>query len=210
MSLRPMMPAILLALVVSIMVAVLAAGRGSGWTLALAVALFGIQMLFVALRLNVPFWGSSPPATDEPAPVHCAQHNAVLAALVYSWGAIAMLAIYSLTALSWRHWWQYGAAMLFVAGAIFVYALLLSAGHKSYRSPRALNFLMGLTAVQGIAVVIVILWLLLSGKIYTLRGDWAANEIFFGGAAMLAVLSSLAILTHRKLTRRRAPAQAAL
>ena len=73
MPLRPMLPAILLALVMSIMVAVLAAGRGSGMTLALAVALFALQMLFVALRINAPFWGSSPPATEGPATVACAQ-----------------------------------------------------------------------------------------------------------------------------------------
>ncbi len=206
MQLRPMMPVILLALVVSIMVAVLAAGRGSGWTLALAVALFAIQMLFVALRLNLPFWGSSDPATEGPAAAACAQGNAVLAALVYAWGAIAMLAIYSLTALSWRHWWQYGAAMLLIAVAIFLYAYLLSAGRESYRSPRALAVLMGLTAAQGLAMLVVIFWLVLSGKTYTPRGDWAANAIFIGGAVMLAMLSAVSILTHRKLTRRNAPA----
>ncbi len=206
MPLRPMLPVILLAFLVSIMVAVLAAGRGSAWTLALAVALFAMQMLFVALRLNLPFWGSSPPPTEMPATVACAQNNAVLAALVYAWGAIAMLAVYSLTALTWRHWWQYGAAMLLIAGAIFLYAHLLPAGRESHRSARALEVLVGLTAVQGLAVVVVILWLLLSGKIYTPRGDWAANEIFIGGAAMLAIVSAISVLTLRKLTRAAAPA----
>jgi uncharacterized membrane protein len=206
MPLRPMMPVILLASVVSIMVAVLAAGRGSGWTLALAVALFAIQMLFVALRLNATFWGSKPPATEAPASVACAQSNAVLAALVYAWGAIAMLAIYSLTPLKWQHWWQYGAAMLLIAGAIFLYAYVLTAGRESYRSTRALEVLTGLTAAQGIAVVVAFLWLVLSGKIYTPRGDWAANEIFIGGAVMLAMLSAVSVLTLRKLTRRQTPA----
>jgi hypothetical protein len=206
MPLRPMLPVILLALVVSIMIAVLAAGRGSGWTLALAVALFAIQMLFVALRVNAPFWGSSPPATEAPATVTCAQGNAVLAALVYAWGAIAMLAVYSLTALKWQHWWEYGAAMLLIASAIFLYANVLAAGRESYCRPRALEVLMGLTAAQGLAVVVAICWIVLSGKIYTPRGDWAANEIFIGGAAMLAMLSAISILTHRKLTRRPTPA----
>ena len=206
MPLRPMMPVILLAFVVSIMVAVLAAGRGSGWTLALAVALFAIQMLFVALRLNAPFWGSKPPVTEATATVVCAQSNAVLAALVYAWGAIAMLAIYSLTPLKWQHWWQYGAAMLLIAGAIFLYAYVLTAGRESYRSARALEILIGLTTAQGIAVVVALLWLVLSGKIYTPRGDWAANEIFIGGAVMLAMLTAVSIPTLRKITRRPTPA----
>jgi len=202
MPLRAVMPVMLLALVVSTVVAVLAAGRGSGWTLALAVALFAIQMLFVALRLNAPLWASSPPTAEGPAIVVCVQNNAVLAALVYAWGATAMLAIYSLTALWWRHWWQYGVAMLLIAGAIFLYAYVLGAGREPYRSPRALEVLVSLTAAQGVAVVVAILWLVLSGKIYTPRDDWAANEIFFGGAAMLAVQSAVSILTYRKLARR--------
>ena len=61
-------------------------------------------------------------------------------------------------------------------------------------------------AAQGLAVVIVICWILFSGKIYTQRGDWAANEIFIGGAVMLAALSGISILTYRKLTRRLVPA----
>ena len=206
MPLKPMLPVILRAFLVSIMVAVLAAGRGSGWTLALAVALFAVQMLFVAVRLNAPFWGPKPPPTEARAAVTCAQSNAVLAALVYAWGAIAMLAVYSLTALTWRHWWQYGAAMLLIAGAIGVYAYALTAGRESYRSARALEVLMGLTAAQGIAVVVAIFWLVLSGKIYTPRGDWAANEIFIGGAAMLAMVSAISVLTLRKLAREAASA----
>jgi hypothetical protein len=206
MSLRPLMPVILLALVVSIMIAVLAAGRGSGGTLGLAVALFAVQMLFVALRVNLPYWGASPPAAEAPAPVACAQNNAVLAALVYAWSAIAMLAIYSLTPLKWQHWWEYGAAMLLIACAILVYANALTAGPASIRSPRALDILMGLTLAQGVAVGVVILWILFSGKIHTLRGDWAANEIFIGGSVMLIMVSAISLVTHRKLTRKTAPA----
>jgi hypothetical protein len=201
MSLRPLMPVILLALVVSIMIAVLAAGRGSGWTLGLAVALFAVQMLFVALRVNLPYWGGSPPSEEAPAPVVCAQSNAILAAVVYAWGAFGMLAIYSLTPLRWQHWWEYGAAMLLIACAILIYANALTAGPARLRSPRAIDILMGLTLAQGAAVVVAILWILLSGKVHTLRGDWAANEIFIGGSAMLAMVSAISLVTHRKLTR---------
>lgn len=205
MPLRSMLPVILLAFLVSIMVAVLAAGRGSGWTLALAVALFAVQMLFVALRLNAPFWGGRLPATETPPAAACAQSNAVLAALIWTWGAVAMLAVYSLTALKWQHWWQYGLAMLTVAGAIFVYSLAMTGGRASHRGARTLRVLVGLTTAQGVAVVVAILWIVFSGKIYTLRGDWAANEIFIGGAAMLAMVSAITVLTLRKLTREARP-----
>jgi hypothetical protein len=61
---------------------------------------------------------------------------------------------------------------------------------------------MGLTVAQGVAVVVALLWLLFSGKIHSPRGDWAANEIFIGGAVMLGMLSAVSIPTLRTLTRR--------
>jgi hypothetical protein len=47
---------------------------------------------------------------------------------------------------------------------------------------------------------------LLSGKIHTPRGDWAANEIFIGGSVMLVMVSAISLVTHRKLTRKTASA----
>lgn len=207
MPLRPLLPAILLALVMSIAVAVLAAGRNSGVTLVLAVGLFALQMLFATVRTNAPYWraGAKPRGDeeeDEDAAVGCVWRNAVLAALVYAWSATAMLAIYSLSSLVWRHWWQYGAATALLSAAIFLYAYLLSAGRDSLRTPQALGILMGLTAVQGLALSGLLVYLVLWGKLVTPRGDWAANHIFAAGSVTLALLSIVTILTYRRLARR--------
>jgi hypothetical protein len=201
MPLRPLLPAILLALVMSIVVGVLAVGRNSGLTLALAAALFALQMLFALLRTNAPYWGTPEQAETHGGAVMCVRRNTVLAAIVYAWGAVAILAVYSLSGLRWQHWWQYGAAMALVAIAVFIYAHLLTAEQATYRHPKALSALMWLTVAQGLAVAGVVIYLITSGKLFTPRGDWAANYIFATGSITLAVLSLVAILSYRHLTR---------
>jgi hypothetical protein len=202
MPLRPLLPALLLALVMSIVVGVLAVGRDSGYTLALAAALFALQMLFAVVRTNAPFWSSDAEPPKNETIALCVRRNTLLAALVYAWGAAAILALYSLSALNWRHWWQYGAAMALVAVGVFAYAHLLTDEHGSYRTPKALNALMGLSVAQGIAVVYVLFYLVISGKIFTPRSDWAANYIFATGSATLALLSAVSVLTYLGLRRR--------
>jgi hypothetical protein len=202
MPLRPLLPAILLALVMSIVVGVLAAGRNSGLTLALAVALFALQMLFALVRTNSPYWRPELEPQEEGIVAICARRHTVLAALVYTWGAAAILAIYSLSGLTWRHWWQYGIGLAVIAAAVFLYAHLLTAGRGPYRTPRALSILMGLTALQGLGVTVAFVYLVFWGKLISLRGDWAANYIFAAGSITLALLSGVSLLTYRNLTRR--------
>ncbi len=139
MPLRPLLPALLLAFVMSIVVGVLAVGRDSGITLALAVALFALQMLFALARTNAPLWSPTAETPKDTMIALCVRRNTLLAALVYAWGAAAILALYSLSALNWRHWWQYGAAMALVAIAVFLYAQLLTDEHGTYRTPKALE-----------------------------------------------------------------------
>lgn len=207
MTLRPLLPAILLALVMSIVVGVLATGRGSGPTLAVAVGLFVVQMLFAIGRVNAPFWK---PATETETQSErifsCAWRNTVLGGLIYAWGATAMLAIYSMSSLTWRHWWQYGAGMAIVAAAILLYAYFLAAERSPLRAPGALKNLMALTAVQGFATAGALVYIFTSGKLQTRRDDWVANYIFVAGCFMLALLSLVAILAYRALKRQPSPA----
>jgi hypothetical protein len=205
MPLRPLLPALLLALVMSVVVGVLAVGRDSGFTLALAVSLFALQMLFALVRSNAPFWSPDPEDPQDATIALCVRRNTLLAALVYAWGAAAVLAIYSLSGLNWRHWWQYGAAMALVSIGVFIYAHLLTDEHGAYRTPKALNALMGLTVVQGLAVSVVIVYLVGWGKLVTQRSDWAANYVFVTGSVTLAVLSAISVLTYLRLKGRPLP-----
>lgn len=195
MALRPLLPAILLALVVSIVVGVLAAGRQDGLTLGLAAGLFGLQMLFALVRTNAPYWRTTAGSFETAA--ECVRRNAVLGGLIYAWGAAAMLVIYSLPAPVWQHWWQYGAAMALVAAGIFIYAGFLTAGRGA--SPGALRWLVIISTLNGIAVTGVVVYLVWSGKLFTTRGDWAANYIFAAGSVMLALLSLISVATYLKI-----------
>jgi hypothetical protein len=199
MPLRPLLPALLLALVMSIVVGVLAVGRNSGFTLGLAVALFALQMLFAVVRTNAPFWGADAEAPHDETIALCVRRNTLLAALVYAWGAAAILALYSLSSLNWRHWWQYGAAMALVAVGVFLYAQLLTDENGTYRTPKALNALMWLSVAQGLAVIGVLVYLVGWGKLVSMRSDWAANYVFAAGSVTLAVLSSVSVLTYLRL-----------
>jgi len=205
MPLKPLLPALLLALVMSIVVGVLAVGRNSGFTLALAVALFALQMLFALVRTNAPFWKSDTGAEPYATVALCVRRNTLLAALVYAWGAAAILALYSLSGLNWRHWWQYGAAMALVAAAVFFYAHLLTDEKGSYRTPKALNALMWLTIAQCLAVIGVLVYLVGWGKLATPRSDWAANYVFAAGSLTLAALSAISVATYRRLKSRAKP-----
>ncbi len=152
------------------------------------------------VRVDAPYWRAQVGELEDLSAVTYVWRNAVLAALVYTWGATAMFAIYSLSGLVWRHWWQYGGAMAIIAIGIFLYTYLLAAGR--FRTRRALAILMGLTALQGIGVGVAFFYLILSGKLATPRDDWAANYLFTAGSFSLLVLSIVSILTYRRLMRR--------
>ena len=91
--------------------------------------------------------------------------------------------------------------MALVAAGIFIYANML-ASRPTLRTPRALEALMALTAAQGIAVIVGLVYLVFWGKLASPRSDWAANHIFAGGCVMLAFLSLISILTYRRLGQR--------
>ena len=89
MSFRSMLLTLLLAFALSIFVCVLAAARGSAATLALTAGLFGVQVLFALLRINIPLWRADAGPFEE---FEWAWSNTMLTALVYAWGAAAMFA----------------------------------------------------------------------------------------------------------------------
>ena len=151
MPLRPMLPALLLAFALSILVGVLAAARGASVPLALAAGLFALQVLFALARINEPLWR---PNSGRAADADWVWSNTVLAALVYAWGATAMFAIYSLSGLAWRHWWQYGAGMVLLACVALLCANYLAENRGPLKRTTSLNILMGVTAAQAVAVVV--------------------------------------------------------
>lgn len=195
MPLRPMLPAILLAFLLSILVAVLAAARDAGTPLTLAVGLFTAQILFALVRTNAPVWRADTAAVPG---ADWAWSNGVLAAIVYAWGAAAMFAVYSLSGLTWRHWWQYGSAMVLLAATTLLCTQLLAVRRGPYAPSKSATILMGLTALQAVSVGGALIYLIATGKLLTHRPDWAANQIFVAGGIMLVLVSVASLLAHRR------------
>lgn len=196
MPLRPMLPTLLLAFAVSILVCVLAAARGSEVTLALAAALFALQVFFVLLRVNVPLWLAGE-ARAVGADWACT--NSVLAAIVYAWGASAMFTVYALSGLAWQHWWQYGAGMALLALAALLCARYLAGDHEGSAPSQSLTILAAITTAQAIAVGIALAYLVASGKLATAKADWAANHIFIAGGVAIGLISLVSLVTYRRL-----------
>jgi hypothetical protein len=195
MPLRPMLPALLLAFALSILVGVLAATRGASVPLALATGLFAVQVLLALARINEPLWRTS---SGRAADADWAWSNTVLAALVYAWGAAAMFAIYSLSGLAWRHWWQYGAGMALLACTALLCANYLAEDRGSLKRTTSLNVLMGVTAAQAAAVAVGLAYLVGSGKLHTPKADWAANHVFIAGGVAIVLISIVSLLAHRR------------
>jgi hypothetical protein len=190
-----MLPALLLAFALSIFVGVLATSRGAGVPLALAMGLFALQVLFALARINEPLWRTS---SGRSADADWAWSNTVLAALVYAWGATAMFAIYSLSGLAWRHWWQYGAAMTLLACMALLCAHHLAEDRGHLKRATSLNVLMAVTVAQAVAVAGGLAYLVGSGKLHTAKADWAANHVFIAGGIAIALISIVSLLAHRR------------
>jgi hypothetical protein len=154
-----------------------------------AAAAYAALVLLVALAVNWPAWRS--PQVFAAGAVGMTRRNARLAALVYAWGAAAMFAIYHLSGLTWRHGWQYGLLMALCAGGLLIYVRQLGGRREAPA--------LGLTLLHGAAALCALAYLIGTGKLDTLKSDWAANHVFlFGGLSILA-LNVFAAITHVRL-----------
>ena len=115
--------------------------------------------------------------------------HGLLQASAWGVGAASMLGVYLLSGLKWQHGWQYGTGMALIALAALAFA----------RQPRWLNAVAIAVALQGMAAAIGIAVLAGSGKLASVKGDWAANIIFVAGGVAIAVLSVMAVAAHRRM-----------
>lgn len=124
-----------------------------------------------------------------------------ISALVYGWGAASLLSIYRFTPVHWQHGWQYGAGMLLICLGLVAYILAFEREDSPLSQLPALDRIVALGAAQGLAASIGIAYVVLSGKLSSPKGDWAANAVFLTGGAAIVWISYLATMTHRDLKR---------
>lgn len=174
-----------------------AAMLGNARFVTIGAAVFAFVAVGVAVRLNAIT--RRLPQTDAAASA-LAMNNRLIA-LAYLWGALAMQGLYTttLTGLRWQHGWQYATLMLVLAVVAFVLARRLAdpAEHVAL-----LRLATPLGIAQSVAGGWVMGFLLVSGKLQSVRPDWYANQIFFQLALTVMLLGVISLRTHSALMRR--------
>lgn len=190
-SLRPLLPWLLMAAAFSVAMMVLGTGRGDRTLSALAAGLFVAVCIGTSLGLNAPLWAkvNAPTANAQRTALRC---NVWLAALVYAWGASALFAMYSLSDLWWQHAFQYAS------GASLFAAILGFIGLRLGRKIDVPVPAIWLTVLHGSAAFSGLVYLIGTGKLATTKNDWAANEVFLWGGIAIVVLCIMSWLTQRK------------
>jgi hypothetical protein len=200
MSVQPYIPWLLAGFVPAVIGQVIGARVGAPWLSGAAAVFLPVMAITVGLKVNAPYWNPKAARNDPAALALASRRNARLMAWTWGAGAISMLAVYLLSGLRWQHGWQYGLGMLLIAGLGFLYAVSLGAAGSVWRQPRYLNAVAMLAAAQGIAAIAGVMILVLSGKVASQRGDWAANIIFVTGGLAITVLSAIAVRTYARLS----------
>jgi hypothetical protein len=187
-----------LSLLAALFVRMAATGNRSA---AFAVALAAPALLIAAaLAICIPLWRTPPVTIKSDEAIAQARRTARLFAVAFAWGAASMLGAYSPWAgLRWQHGWQYGAGMVLLAALSFSYGLAL--GGRRLRSARLQRAVMWGTILSGIGAAAAAAWLVSAGKLQSPKGDWAANDVFFGLAIAISGISAVAVYTKFKMVR---------
>jgi hypothetical protein len=194
MSLQPLIAGLTAALLMSAGGMAYGAASGSRSMTALSAFAYALAVLIVAWRVNRNVWiegGSASPGLL----FHTMRRNTRIAALVYAWAAAAFFAVYGLSPVRWQHGFQYASAATLIAAALLYYV------HRMGGDPTGTPPAPYLTVLHGMAVTAGLVFLLSSGKLQSVKGDWPANYIFlFGGLALVGVCY-FAFLAQRHLAK---------
>jgi hypothetical protein len=198
-SLRPLLPWLLMACALSITMMVLGAGRGDHFLPALSAGLLVALLVGTGLGINAPLWSRNGSFPSRYAGLDAVREaircNIWLAALVYAWGASALFGVYSLSDLIWRHAFQYGSGAALFAASLGLYGLRLGRERNMPVPPLLL------TIIHGVAVALGLLYLIGAGKLATVKGDWAANEVFLWGGIAIFALCVMSAVTQTRIIR---------
>lgn len=203
MSLRPPLPWLLTTLVAALVAMYLATSGLQKAEAATSAAAFAILLVTAAMRTNSPVWrrGVTKIATS---PRQALWLTTLLIMLAYLWCALAFFVVYLGTTLRWQHGWQYGSAMLLIALGHAIYLWQLADPNAAVSAPRAVSRAVVLAALQGVAIACGLIWLIQSGKLSSVKGDWAANQVFLAGGFTVMCLSAVIVKTHAALSERMA------
>jgi hypothetical protein len=198
MPLRPSFPWLLTTLAAALIAMTLAAGATRKVEAAFAATVFACALVATAVLTNSPLWRRSGQNAGV-TPRDALMQTTRLIMLAYLWCALAFYAIYLGTDIRWQHGWEYGSALLVLALAHAFYLWRLGDPSDAVSGPAAVSLAVRLASIQAVAIACGLIWLIASGKLSTLRGDWAANDLFLAGGFTIMCLSMIIVKTHAAL-----------
>jgi hypothetical protein len=201
MSLRPPLSWLIATLTTALFALYMAASTSRKLEAAIAAAVFAIILIAAAIRTNSPLWRRTT-AKSGVTQRDALWQTTRLIMFAYLWCGIAFYAVYLGTKLHWQHGWEYGSAMLLIAIAHAFYLRRLSNPGDTVSTPSAIERAVRLASYQGFAVAVGLIWLIQSGKLSSLKGDWAANQLFLAGGFAVMCLSVIVIKTNAALSER--------
>lgn len=204
MSFRPPLPWLLATLAAALLAMYLATSALQKAEAATSAAAFAILLVTSAMRTNSPLWRRNTSGMNLMTQRQALWQTTFLIMLAYLWCALAFYVVYLGTSLRWQHGWQYGSAMLLIAVAHAVYLWRLDDSNAPVSSPPAIDRAVRLAACQAVAIAFGLFWLIQSGKLSSMKGDWAANQLFIAGGFAVMCLSVIIIKTHAALGERSA------
>ena len=161
------------------------------------------SLIGAAIVRNRPIWDARMAAApiERFETLRTASANARFMGFAYAWGSLSMASMYYLTDLHWYHAYQYAIYMGVPAIVSIVFARTLRASKGTGHTQGNLKLSMYVTMFQAVAMLGIIGYLILSGKLNVIRKDWAADHVFLWGSLAIFGLSVLALAVQWKLNR---------
>lgn len=122
--------------------------------------------------------------------------------VVWTWGALGLLATYSVGIMYWNEWWHFFLAFAAAAVLSLGFARMLQRDADAGKQDEAILKLSRYAGIlQLVGMIIVVLGLLIDGKMVRFlvprHTDWAGNNIFFFGALALAAISAYSLRLNK-------------
>lgn len=189
-------------MVISIAAMVSGVWSGIPFMVTCGALLFAMALIATSWQINRPLMlmKASEEISHETLQ-HAGRRNARLIALVYVWGALAMLMLYQWTGLRWQHGLQYAYGMAAIGALIIIWVHSSVQPGSRLVTPPALALALKGTIAHAIAALAGLVFLIGSGKIMSVRSDWAANRLFLAGGIAVVGLSVIGVWAHIHLTR---------
>lgn len=121
-----------------------------------------------------------------------------LFALTCLWAAASLFLSYGAAGLRWQHGWQYALLFFLLSLVHGAFVLLPNKLRAPERRMALVRWALSGLKIETFSVFVALAWLIGSGKIWTVRNDWLANDVFFGSGFAVLGLAYLLLRESRR------------